>query len=288
MPIPHHSEATWYEATVGRGSARPPLTGRCEADVCVVGGGLAGLTVALDLARRGHRVHLIEAKRLAWGASGRNGGFVSHGFAQGLDAIAAKLGLEAAKALFQLSRFGTEFVRREIAEGDPAINMGDGWLSLRRYESGNSLQTYRDHLERDYGEKRQFLDTAETRAKLASTRYFQSLYDPSAFHMHPLRYALLLAAKAEAAGALLHEQSPAIEVARDGGAWRVRTTNGEVRCPHVVYCVSALDRRLHPATGRAVLPVATYIAVTEPLRQEAFRLRLRRPTPRRQLLPSDR
>jgi gamma-glutamylputrescine oxidase len=268
-----HAASTWYEETAARGPLRLSLAGRAEVDICVIGGGLAGLTAALDLARRGKRVRLLEAKRLAWGASGRNGGFVSNGFAEGLDEIAGRVGLEATRALFQLSRFGTEFVRREIAEGDPTIKMGDGWLSLRRYDSGASLKAYRDRLERDYGEKRDYLETEETRSRLASQRYFQSLYDPSAFHMHPLRYALMLAAKAEAAGAVLHENSPARDQSYDGAAWRIRTEQGEIRAPNVVYCVSALDRKLHPATGRAVLPVATYVAVTEPLRQDAIRTR---------------
>lgn len=267
----HHSANTWYEDTARRGTIRAALSGNCEADVCVVGGGLAGLTAALDLARRGKRVRLLEAKRLSWGASGRNGGFVSHGFAEGMDEIAAKVGPDAARALFQLSREGTEFVRSEIAAGDPTIKMGDGWYSLRRHDSADNLRAYRDHIERDYGEKRDFLNTDETRALLNSKRYFQSLYDPTAFHVHPLRYALLIAAQAEKAGAVLHENSPALDVSHDGAAWRVRTAGGEVRAPHVVYCVSSLDRRLHAATGRAVLPVATYVAVTEPLKQDAIR-----------------
>ena len=262
---------TWYEATADRGPLRAVLSGRGEADICIIGGGLAGLTAALELARRGKRVRLLEARRLAWGASGRNGGFVSNGFAESLDEIAARVGIEAARALFNLSRFGTEFIRREIAEGDPAIKMGDGWLGARRHDTGGSLKVYGDRLARDYGDERQFLDTDETRSRLNSPRYFQSLYDPSAFHMHPLRYALLIAAKAETAGAVLHENSPALAVTREGASWRVRTAAGELRVAQVIHCVSALDRRIHAATGRAVLPVATYVAVTGPLVQDAIR-----------------
>jgi glycine/D-amino acid oxidase-like deaminating enzyme len=91
--------------------------------------------------------------------------------------------------------------------------------------------------------------------------------------MHPLRYALMIAAKAEAQGALLHEGSPVLGVERQGARHMVRTARGQVMARHVVYCVSSLDRRLHPVTGRAVLPVATYVAVTEPLRQDVIRTR---------------
>ena len=267
------TDLTWYEATANRGTARPPLRGRVEADICVIGGGLAGLTTALELARRGGSVALMEAKRIAWGASGRNGGFVSNGFAEGMDNVAARVGLDAAKELYQLSRFGTEFVRREIAEGEPSIKMGEGWQGCTRYSNAAEKQAGVEKMTETYGQELQFLDVAETRAKVNSQRYFQSSYDPTAFHMHPLRYALMLAAKAEAVGARLFEGSAVRSVVREGSGYRVRTAEGEIRCKSVVYCVSSLDRKLHPATGRAVLPVATYVAVTEPLVQDVIRTR---------------
>ncbi|MBC8038388.1 MAG: FAD-binding oxidoreductase, partial [Rhizobiales bacterium] len=220
--------------------------------------------------RAGKRVILLEAKSIAWGASGRNGGFVSNGFAESLDKISAHTGLHAAKALFNLSRFGTEFVRREVA-GDTGVKGGDGWIVARRYDGGQKLEIYRERQERIFGDERQFLSTKETRARLNSPRYFQSLYDPSAFHVHPLRYALLISRRAEATGAVLHEQSPALEVTGSSGNWLVRTAAGSVRTAHVVYAVSSLDRRIHALTGRAVLPVATYVAVTESLQQDAIR-----------------
>ncbi len=261
---------TWYEATAQRGQPRAPLTGEVEADVCVIGGGLAGLTSALELARAGKRVVLLEARNIAWGASGRNGGFVSNGFALGLDEIALAAGLDGAKAVFNLSRLGTELVRREASEVD-GTKAGDGWIAARRYDSGSTLRVYRERLERVFGDERQFLDTEETRTRLNSPRYFQSLYDASAFHVHPLRYALLIARRAEAAGALLHEQSSALELSGSSGNWMVRTAHGRVRAAHVVHTVSALDRTIHSPTGRGVLPVATYVAVTESLQQDAIR-----------------
>jgi len=267
------SKATWYEATAARGAARPQLMGRTEAEVCVIGGGLAGLTAALELARAGTAVVLIEANRLAWAASGRNGGFVSHGFAEGVSAIKARLGLEAARALFKLSVAGTEYVRREIAAGDPAIKMGDGMLTVNRYDNAAEKRAEAAMLAGDFGYEKSFFDTAETRAVLATPRYFQGLRDGSAFHIHPLRYGLLMARQAEAAGAQLFEDTAATGIARSPGGYTVRTAGGEVRCREMVYCVSALGRELHRPTGRAILPVATYVAVTEPLKQDTIRSR---------------
>lgn len=269
----NYSEMTWYEATANRGHPRPPVSGRIAAEVCVIGGGLAGLTTALELARRGTSVALLEGRRIAWAASGRNGGFVSNGFAEGMDNVAARVGLEAARALYQLTRFGTEFVRREIAEGDPSIRMGEGWQGCIRYSNSDEKRAGIAAMARDYGQEMQFLDVAETRARVNSKRYFQSSYDPSAFHMHPLRYALMIAGKAEKAGARLFEMTAALSVTKERKGYCVRTAGGEVRCNDVVYCVSSLDRALHPMTGRAILPVATYVAVTEPLKQDVIRTR---------------
>lgn len=266
-----HSAGTWYEATAVRPAPRPALAEKVEAEVCVIGAGLAGLTTALELARRGKSVVVLEAGRIAWAASGRNGGFVSNGFAEGNGAIAARVGKDACAALYNLSCFGTEYVRREIAEGDASIKSGDGWLGAIRYDGGHEKQDEADAMLRDFGQKRQVLSTAETRKLLATDRYFQSALDPTAFHMHPLRYALMIAAKAEAAGVRFFENSAALAVSQADKAHVIRTAMGTVRAANVVYCVSALDRSIHKATGRAMLPVATYVAVTEPLRQDAIR-----------------
>jgi len=262
---------TWYEAGVQRGPARAPLAAAIEADVCVIGGGFAGLTAALELARRGKRVVLLEAKLLASGASGRNGGFVSNGFAESIGIVAKRVGLAAAQALYGLSRQGTEFVRREIAGADPAIKMGDGIIGALRYDDADGLRAHAAAMLRDHGEELEFRDRDATRELLDSRRYFQSLSKGRSFHIHPLRYALALARLAEGAGAVLYENSPALEVTKSAGGWSVRTGQGRITAAHVVHCVSSLDRRIHRASGRAVLPVATYVAVTEPLRQDAIR-----------------
>lgn len=264
-----NSSATWYEATTERGEMRTPLRGSVKVDVCVIGGGLAGLTTALELSRRKKKVVLLEAKQLAWGASGRNGGFVSNGFAEGIEKVQRRVGLEAARALYSLSRHGSEYVRREIASGDPTIKMGEGWIVARRHADNGDFKLYCDMMQRDYGEDFQFLSAEETREKLNSARYFESKLDRSAFHFHPLRYSLMLTHKAEKNGANIYESSPALSVQKQDAAWRVKTFGGEVLAQHVVHCVSSLDRNIHKASGRAVLPVATYVAVTEPLRQDA-------------------
>ena len=265
------NSATWYEATTDRREARASLRGTVKADVCVIGGGLAGLTAALELSRRKKKVILLEAKRLAWGASGRNGGFVSNGFAEGIENVQKRVGLDAARALYSLSRNGSQYVRREIESGDPTIKMGEGWIVALRHRDNGGLKSYRDMMARDYDEDFQFLLPGQTREKLNSTCYFESIYNPRALHFHPLRYALMIARKAEKSGATLHEITQALSVQKKNGEWSVRTADGEVVAQHVVHCVSSLDRNIHKESGRAVLPVATYVAVTEPVNQDAVR-----------------
>lgn len=262
--------ATWYEATASRLAPAAPLAAFLKADVCVVGGGLAGLTTCLELSRRGLKVILLESQLIASGASGRNGGFVSNGFALGMDDVVKAVGTEAARALHTLSCEGTEYVRGEIASGDASIKMGDGWMVAVRHDDHGGLKSYGEKLQRDYAENLQHLSVQDTRARLASTRYFESLYFPNAFHIHPLRYSLMIAAKARAAGTQIFEHSAVRSVEKIGSEFLVKTDLAQVTVRHVVHCVSSTGRDVHKPSGRAVLPVATYIAVTEPLKQNSI------------------
>src|SRR5687768_848833 len=115
---------SWYTASCTLPAPRPRLEGALSAEICIVGGGLAGLTSALELARAGRDVVLLEANRMGWGASGRNGGFVSAGFAESLTEIVRRVGLTEARAMFKLSVEGAEYVRARVAELDPGIHMG--------------------------------------------------------------------------------------------------------------------------------------------------------------------
>jgi gamma-glutamylputrescine oxidase len=266
-----YGSSTWYEATAERGEGWPSLVSDLQCDCCVVGGGFAGLTTALELARKGLSVVLLEAGRVCWAASGRNGGFVSNGFALNVSSLAGLVGYEQAKALYGLSRLGTEFVRETISTHEPALKMGDGLRVCVRYADGGQLKAYGERLQLELGESVDIHDVQETRRHLKTDRYFDSLYFPKAFHIHPLRYGLLLAKLAEEAGAQIYEHSQVNRIERNGGAWNVSCGTGKVSVKHVIVCVSALDRRLHAWSGSAVLPVATHVAVTAPLKQDVIK-----------------
>ncbi len=267
------SSQTWYEATAPARDPAPPPRGVIAADDCIIGGGLAGITAARELQRRGRIVVLLEAKQLAWAASGRNGGFVGNGFAAGIDDIIQRVGLRNAQALYRLSAHGTEYVRREIARLDASIRMSDGVIVAQRVNDPAGARRRQEMMLRDFGEGLDVLSTEQTRAILATERYFQSLRNPRSFLIHPLRYARALADDARHGGVQIFENAPALAVGRKGSSFVVRTAHADIHAQHVVHCVSALDRRIHRPSGRAVLPVATYVAVTEALTQDAIRTR---------------
>jgi gamma-glutamylputrescine oxidase len=266
-----YEELTWYDATAHKRSPAHELKNTVRCDVCVIGGGLAGLTTALELVRRGKMVVLLEAGRVGSGASGRNGGFVSNGFALGIDKISKIVGSQAARELFALSRVGTDYVADQIQASDSTIRMGNDMLVAVRHPDKGGLRAHHDTLRNEFGEHVEFLSQAETRQFVNTDRYFESLLFPEAFHIHPLRYVHLMFETLMAHGAMVAEYVPADSITRKGAAFSVAAGKGRVECEHVVVCLSSYDRKLHPVSGRAVLPVMTYVAVTEPLDQEVIR-----------------
>ena len=129
---------TWYTATMVPASARGRLTFDLDVDVCVVGAGLAGLTAAREIARRGWSVVVVEGRRIAWSASGRNDGFVLPGFAASMDRLISRVGLEHAKALWALSEMGLKYVRTTIAEARmPGVAPIAGWLKASKVDNGD-------------------------------------------------------------------------------------------------------------------------------------------------------
>ncbi len=267
-----YNSSTWYEATINR-TPLDSFVPDAVYDACVVGGGLAGLTTALELARKGRSVILLEAQRIGSGASGRNGGFVSNGFALGYGDLKRRVGAERARELFQLSRRGTEYVRQQISAHAPHLYMGAGMLLATRHNDQGALQSYATSLQTEIDEPVEFISQQSLQLLLKTERYFSAISFERAFHIHPLGYCLLLASLARQAGARVVEECRAVSVAATKTGFSIATDQGAITAGCVVHCTSALDRTLHRPSGRAVLPVATYIAVTEPLEQQVIQTR---------------
>lgn len=255
---------TYYKRTMAEDRSRPALSGREDCDTVIIGGGLAGLTTALQLARGGQKVALLEAENVGFGASGRNGGFVSPGFATGADDIARVAGKDTARKLFHLSAEGVEFIRDTIRDLKiERAHPQPGIMSVLRYDGGASLKAYREQLLEEYGYELDFLDIDEVRSVLKSERYFQALRNPRAFHMHPLNYLRAVAAEVERLGGRIYEGSPAMSTSLSGAEKRVRTAGGEVRARHVVFTTGGYTGNIDRRLKRAFLPIATYVMLSE-------------------------
>jgi gamma-glutamylputrescine oxidase len=262
---------TWYATTMVAPAERGALRSDIDADVCVIGAGLAGLTCARELARRGWSVVVLEADVVAGGASGRNAGFVAPGFAERISAIVDRVGLPRAKELWDLSDAGAEYIRRAITEtGMPDVNLRDGKLSVRRLDDEQGALDHAAMLKVDFGAEVEAWPTDQVREVLRSTRYFQGLHMPKAFHIHPLNYALGLAADTEKHGARIFQHTAALSLDPAGVRKRVATADGLVRARHVVLAGSTGTAAIDAPVAATVLPISTYVAVTAPLGEKLF------------------
>jgi gamma-glutamylputrescine oxidase len=259
--------STWYTDTIVPAPARGPVTSDIDVDVCVIGAGLAGLTAARELARSGWSVVVIEAREIAWNASGRNTGFVLPGFACGMDAVVKRVGLDDAKVLWSLSEAGVEYVRTTIHEtGMPGVDpVEDGWLKVAKSDDADDDLANVRLIGQDLGGQIEGWPVERVRDVLKSNHYFHAVYTPHAFHIHALNYALGLAAAAEAAGARIFEKTPALSIDTAGVRKRVVTPSGRLRADHVVLAGNVHLGNLVPRIAGTLMPVWTYVMTTKPL-----------------------
>jgi glycine/D-amino acid oxidase-like deaminating enzyme len=232
----------------------------------VIGGGLAGLTVAREVAKRGWSVALIEANRIAGSASGRNTGFVLPGFGQSVHRLVERCGHDHAKALWALSEDGVAYVRNSILGlAMVGVDPVDGWLDVSTHHNADDLMPTLSLLGQDFGVVVEGWPVERVRDALKSNCYFHALHFPQAFSIHPVNYALGLAADAEQRGARLFEQTVALEVDPVGVRKRISTSSAKIRANQVVLAGNAEIGRLAPQLAATILPVTTYVAVTQPI-----------------------
>lgn len=248
---------------------RPALSQDLDVDVCVIGAGLAGLTVAREVARKGWTVAVLESRRVAWNASGRNTGFVLPGFAQDAQTIVERVGLDAARELWGLSQTGVDYVRETIADGrDQGImkdmEQSEGWLHVSKTDRTAALRDETELL-RNLGSDVEFWPESLVRTKLKCDNYFQAVHFPTALNIHPLNYALGLAELAEQAGARIFEDTTAVSIDPAGVRKRVMTATNRVRAAHIVLAGNTHSGKLTPQLSTTLIPVHTYVIVTKPL-----------------------
>ncbi len=253
---------SWYSQSVPAAPPRPELQGSTRADVCVIGGGYTGLSAALHLAEAGFDVVLLEANRVGWGASGRNGGQVGSGQRRDQDWLEQKAGLTRAHAFWDLAQEAKALVRDLIHRHDIACDLRPGVVQADHKPAFVAdSHTYAEKLARDYGyDQITPLDRAALAQAIGSDAYHGGTLDLGAAHLHPLLYALGLARAAEAAGVRIHENSRV----RDIGP-PVATARGSVSASHILVACNGYVGTLEPTISARVMPINNYIVATEPL-----------------------
>ncbi|MHA6203313.1 NAD(P)/FAD-dependent oxidoreductase [Dyella soli] len=258
---------SYYRVTATPYERYAPLQGPADARVAIIGGGFAGLHTALGLAERGVRdVVLLEREQVGFGASGRNGGFVFAGYSLGEQSLLDQRGEEAAQALFRLTTNAVEDIRQKVARyAIPCDVVDEGVLWANWFRDPAVLRQRQELLARHYDVHWDWLPQGELRERLRSKRYFDGLYERNALHLHPLNFAIGLAGAAAGHGVRIHEGTDVGRLRRNGGRWRIETAQGAVHADHVVLACGGYLAGLKRQVDRAILPIATYVMVTEPL-----------------------
>src|SRR5271168_2699191 len=274
MRLSYPPAPSYYAASVagteqfggGAAEARQELRGDIRVDAVVLGGGLAGCSAALHLAKRGLKVALLEAHFVGYGASGRSGGQAIFGLAASQKRLVADVGRDDARRLFELSIEAldlTQALMRDYAiDCEYQPNHVHVALKPRQVQE---LEEWTRELHEEYAyPSARLLDRDELTKHVRSDRYLAGLIDPRSGHLHPLKFTQGVARAAEAAGVRIYEHSEVLNYT-DGTEIRVHTAHGTVRCANLILCGNAYIGHVAPALARRILGIGTYIIATEPL-----------------------
>jgi len=258
--------ASYYHASCNRRLDLTPLDGSRRADVCVIGGGYTGLSSALHLAERGYDVVLLEARKPGWGASGRNGGQLCSGQRIDQDRLTEIIGADAARKLWELAEDAKALARSLIAKHGIECDLKPG-IAHANHKPGfdTDARAYVDFLHDQYGyDQIEYLERDAMAELVGSDSYYGGTLDMGASHLHPLNYALGLAAAALAAGARLYE-STVVESYQEGSPNRITTNRGVVEADNIVLACNGYLGKLEKRVSGKLMPINNFIVATEPL-----------------------
>ncbi|MBB3183559.1 gamma-glutamylputrescine oxidase [Halomonas fontilapidosi] len=267
MPVPFERDhaASWYAATANDAPERAALEGEVSCDVCVVGAGFTGISAALHLAEAGFSVVVLEAVKVGYGASGRNGGQIVNSYSRDMDVIEAKYGAETARALGDMAFEGNRIIRERVERYAIDCDLRDG--NLFAACNARQLQGLREHqaLWERYGYRElELLEGQAVKREVDTERYTGALVDHGGGHLHPLNLVLGQAAAVESLGGRIFEYSTVTGV-EHGTPVVVRTAEGSVRAERVVMAGNAYLKGVLPEIEGRSMPCGTQIITTEPL-----------------------
>jgi len=268
-----HYPDSWYASTVSPPKAAEALRGQTTADVCIVGAGYTGLSAALHLAQAGFDVVVLDAHRVGFGASGRNGGQLGSGQRQEQEVLEKLVGREDAVRLWDLGEDAKTLVKSLIAEHDIDCHLKPGvaWTGSSRKEVQH-LHDRAHRLSERYGyDQIDILDEEDCHALCPSPDYKGGVLDIGAAHLHPLAFALGLAEACEKAGVRMFDQSH-VHTVKEGKSVIIRTDKGQVTADYVVFAGNGYMGTLNRTVSKRVMPINNFIAATEPLGDGAARI----------------
>ncbi|WP_193718005.1 NAD(P)/FAD-dependent oxidoreductase [Pantoea dispersa] len=264
----HHVQS-YYAATANAHAPWPQLQESIQCDVCIIGGGFTGLSSALFLTEAGYDVVLLEAARVGFGASGRNGGQVVNSYSRDVDVIEQRYGKQTAQMLGSMMFEGAEIIRDRIDRYAIACDYRPGGIfaALNQRQMGH-LRSQQASWARYGNSDLELLDERGIRREVATDRYVGGLLDRRGGHLHPLNLALGEAEAIRRHGGRIYEQSAALAVTY-GAPNRVKTAQGEVSATFVIFAGNAyLPSQLEPRLGRKSMPCGSQIVTTEPLSRD--------------------
>jgi gamma-glutamylputrescine oxidase len=275
------NQNSYYEASLQRPAPQPALADALSVDVVVVGAGFAGLSAAIELARRGYSVVVLEADRICSGASGRNGGQVIVGYASGQEVFEQQLGPELARRAWDMSLDAVRLVDQRVAEFGIDCDLVKGYLHVADSpRKARALVADAATMARDYGFATEVATGADVQRHIQSPRYAACAFESVSGHLHPLKYGLGLAQAAQGLGVRIFEHSAVTRLQR-GKTVTVHSAQGSVSARFCVlagnYALPEIGPQVAPELGARIMPVGTYIIGTAPLAPELCR----------QLIPSN-
>jgi gamma-glutamylputrescine oxidase len=259
--------ASYYAATVNDTTRHAPLDDTLDVDVCVIGAGLTGISAALNLAERGHSVAVLEASKVGWAASGRNGGQMIGGFACDIDTFAHYLPDADVKRIWDMGIETLDIVRQRVAQHQIDCDLTLGYLTAANKPAhADALRRFRDDARQRFGyDGFEYVERDALGRYVQSSRYCGGLLDAHSGHLHPLNYTLGLTRAACKAGARIFEDSCVTALRHECGTHIAETARGAVRARFVVLACNTYLGALAPELARKIMPVGTYVIATEPL-----------------------
>ncbi|TBU76573.1 gamma-glutamylputrescine oxidoreductase [Pseudomonas daroniae] len=259
---------SYYAASRNPRVDYPTLGESVETDVCIIGAGYTGLSTALFLLEHGFRVTVLEAAKVGFGASGRNGGQIVNSYSRDIDVIERQVGARQAQLLGEMAFEGGRIIRERVAKYGIQCDLKDGgvFAAITAKQMGH-LESQKKLWERYGHTQLELMDERRIREVVGTDRYVGGMLDMSGGHIHPLNLALGEAAAVASLGGAIYEQSPATRIDR-GPQPVVHTPNGQVKAKFVVVAGNAYLGGLMPELAAKSMPCGTQVLATEPLSDE--------------------